>query len=41
MMMGLTSMINDQDGHHDGGAQADVGDKDLEVNEVFPPWLQL
>ena len=24
---------------HDHQGQADVGEKDLEVNEVFPPWL--
>ena len=31
--------LHDQDDHHDGGGQADFGEKDLEVNEVFPPWL--
>ena len=37
MMMAFR--LHDQDDHHDGDGQADVGEKDLEVNEVFPPWL--
>ena len=39
LILEQTIYEHDQDDHHDGGGQADVGEKDLEVNEVFPPWL--
>ena len=39
LILEQTIYEHDQYDHHDGGGQADVGEKDLEVNEVFPPWL--